>query len=196
MGSLYDLAERANLVLKKCVLLQRPSHSCHIMWPAYLRLHLSASTDPSHVAAAHAHLDMAHAAACRCTLDATGQIATCRPHHDCSSCPLQCGHDRYEKYDGDAKKAKNGKNQDAFTDECEELEAEIHKLMAIAAEVASEGNRAAVAAKNAEIRWEAYVAWGCMGTWHTCGVHGRMRGMHGYMARAWGAWAHATGYVP
>jgi hypothetical protein len=68
---------------------------------------------------------------------------------------------RYEKYDADAK-AQKSTSSDAFTAECEELEAEIDKLMAIAAEVAQEGNRAAVAAKNAEIRCGMHAAWLCL----------------------------------
>lgn len=60
---------------------------------------------------------------------------------------------KYEKYDADAKKKnKDGKHMDAFAEECAELEAEIERLMLIAAEVAQDGNKAAVASKNAEIR--------------------------------------------
>ena len=59
---------------------------------------------------------------------------------------------RYEKYDSDLKKKGNSGTSDAFTEELEELQAEVDKLMAISAEVAQESNRAAVAPKNAEIR--------------------------------------------
>ncbi len=87
---------------------------------------------------------------------------------------------RYEKYDSDMKKKGNNKNQDAFTEELEELQAEVDKLMAIAAEVALESNRAAVASKNAEIRREtqgrrahcmlAHHAWGhaALSHMHSC----------------------------
>lgn len=59
---------------------------------------------------------------------------------------------KYEKYDAEAKKQKAGNSGDPFTEELEELDAEIEKLLSVAAEVALDSNRAAVAAKNAEIR--------------------------------------------
>jgi len=66
---------------------------------------------------------------------------------------------RYEKYDSDMKKKGTSASGDAFTEELEELEAEVEKLTAIAAEVAQESNRAAVASKNAEIRCEGLCRW-------------------------------------
>lgn len=50
------------------------------------------------------------------------------------------------------KKKGSNASGDAFTEELEELNAEVEKLSAIAVEVAQESNRAAVASKNAEIR--------------------------------------------
>ncbi|GAX77861.1 hypothetical protein CEUSTIGMA_g5303.t1 [Chlamydomonas eustigma] len=59
---------------------------------------------------------------------------------------------KYEKYDSDLKKKGTSSASDPFTEELEELEAEVNKLMVIAGEVALETNRTAIAAKNAEIR--------------------------------------------
>uniref|UniRef100_A0A6U0UWP2 t-SNARE coiled-coil homology domain-containing protein n=1 Tax=Polytomella parva TaxID=51329 RepID=A0A6U0UWP2_9CHLO len=58
---------------------------------------------------------------------------------------------KYEKYDAPLKK-KGNKDTDPFTEEYEEIEAEIEKLLEASSDVALEQNRALVAAKNAEIR--------------------------------------------
>mmetsp|Transcript_31246 Transcript_31246/g.69516 ORF Transcript_31246/g.69516 Transcript_31246/m.69516 type:complete len:277 (+) Transcript_31246:295-1125(+) len=58
---------------------------------------------------------------------------------------------KYEKYDKELT-TKSGKNSDPFMDEVQAVEDEIRRLMEAAQEVAGEKNRAAVAAKNAEIR--------------------------------------------
>lgn len=97
--------------------------------------------------------------------------------HGCSHQVLRHLH-RYEKYDGqDKKNKKDGKHMDAFSEECAELEAEIERLMAIAAEVSQDGNKAAVASKNAEIRC---VLLACAVHWdtkHDMGHH-KMKYMH------------------
>mmetsp|Transcript_36932 Transcript_36932/g.82118 ORF Transcript_36932/g.82118 Transcript_36932/m.82118 type:complete len:279 (+) Transcript_36932:235-1071(+) len=58
---------------------------------------------------------------------------------------------KYEKYDQENKKH-HGKASDPFTEEVQDVEAEIARLMSAAQDVSADNNRAAIAAKNAEIR--------------------------------------------
>ncbi|MEW5320392.1 MAG: hypothetical protein WDW38_011467 [Sanguina aurantia] len=58
---------------------------------------------------------------------------------------------KYEKYDA-AQKTKQGKSDDPFREEYNEVDAEVEKLMDAASDAALEANRALAAAKNAEIR--------------------------------------------